>query len=76
MKVRDLQLGDQIKATVEEVLPEAALIVSVEGELFRVLNDTGLQLKSKDTLKMTVVNLNPTLFRLQKYDQKKIDRFA
>lgn len=74
--MRNLKFGEHILATVEEVLPESALIVSVEGELFRVVNETGLKVKNGDQLKLTVTQVNPTLFKLQKYESSKIDRFV
>lgn len=74
--MRNLKLGDQIQAVVEEVLPESALIVSIEGELFRVLNETGQKLKAKDRLTMTAVAVNPLMFKMQKYDEFKFERFV
>lgn len=74
--MRNLKLGDQIRAYVEEVLPESALIVSVEGELFRVMNETGQKLKAKDRLTMTVVAVNPMMFKMQKYDELRFERFV
>lgn len=74
--MRELKLGDKISAIIEEVLPESALIVSVDGTLYRVMNDTGIRFKQSDKLQMTVTAMNPVLFRLQKQEEKKLDRFV
>ena len=72
----DLKLGEQIRAVVEEVLPEDALIVSIDGELYRVMNESGIRLKNKDRLTMTVVAINPMMFKMQKYEERRFERFV
>lgn len=60
-----LQLGDRLRAVVEEVLSNQELIVNCSGDLIRVKNDSGVILREKNVVTLTVTALQPLQFKVE-----------
>ena len=59
-----LQLNDRIDGRVEEILDIDQLIISIEGDLLRVQNETRRPLKVGEVVNLIVASTSPLLFRL------------
>ena len=60
------QTGDTVRGRVTEQLSSGDLIISFEGDLLRVSNETNQQFKPGDFVLLTVASLDPIQFRLAK----------
>jgi hypothetical protein len=58
-----LKIGDQILAQVHEVLDAREIIFSFDGDLLRVVNDTGRAFKAGEEAVLYVSGINPLQFR-------------
>lgn len=62
--LRDLIRGDVIQGRVEEILPRRDLIISFQGTLLRVNNETQRDLKPGANVTLVVQAVQPLRFRL------------
>lgn len=62
--LRKLKVGDGIAGVVVEVLPAGDLIVSIDGDLLRVANETREPLQPGDHVPLSVVAVQPLRFVL------------
>lgn len=59
----NLQIGQRIKAKVEDISPGGALIVGYEGRLVRLTNTTHRAIARGEVLDLQVVAISPLEFR-------------
>ncbi|GIL16795.1 MAG: hypothetical protein BroJett040_05460 [Oligoflexia bacterium] len=71
-----LQLGERVRATVEDVSSNDDMIVSVHGQLIRVHNSSSQNLKKGDQLDLVVVGVNPYEFKLYSAYKQKFNRIV
>lgn len=64
-----LQKGQQLKVWVEEVRSGGVLIVSHEGRLFRVQNNSNRQLQMGDSTVLVVNSVDPVEFKFLNSDR-------
>ena len=79
MRIESLQLrkGQKIFVRVSDVLSLHAVIVEYQGQLLRVVNETGDHLMKGQALTLEVTNESPLLFRIQSRDRSRsFDRFG
>ncbi|MES2964952.1 MAG: hypothetical protein V4760_13765 [Bdellovibrionota bacterium] len=62
--MRTFQVGELVDGSVEELLDEHELIISLGGQLMRVQNETRRNLKVGQTVTLVVSALAPLAFRL------------
>jgi hypothetical protein len=74
--LQGLKKGETILAYVSEVLPDHWLIMNYEGQLVRVLNQSGHNYKVNDPIKLMVKNTSPVEFQIFYRAARSIDRFA
>ena len=63
--LRDLKLGEALRARVEECLSGGELIINFGGDLLRVHNETGRELRVGDPVTLVVRGVSPLRFSLQ-----------
>lgn len=70
------QRGDQLNATVEEVINSTDLIVAVAGVLYGVQNQTGSRFNKGDQIQLIVRRESPLEFQLlsREKDNFRLDR--
>lgn len=61
-----LKVGESISVTVKEILEDAYLIVSLEGHLLRIHNETGEDFEPEDQIRLRVRTVQPLSFRWAK----------
>ncbi len=61
-----MRLGDVVQAKVIEVVEDNSLILSFQGKLLRVLNQTGCKYKVDEKVRLQISRLQPLEFKLQK----------
>lgn len=73
-----LYRGDQLKATVEEVISSTDLIVAVDGILYGVQNQTGSRLNRGDEIQLIVRRESPLEFQLLSREKEnfRLDRLV
>ncbi len=59
-----LKIGDKVLAKVHEAIGSNILIVSVQGDLLRVINETRKEYKKDQSLMLYVCALHPLKFKL------------
>jgi hypothetical protein len=71
-----LKVGDTLRGRVAELLSREELIISFQGDLLRVSNETRLSLNVGDEVTVTVQALQPLRFRLmpERQDQRRRGR--
>ncbi|MEI7973347.1 MAG: hypothetical protein WCH11_03165 [Bdellovibrio sp.] len=65
-----LQLGEEIRVRVQELLSPWSAIVEWEGRLARIENRTGQAWTLGESLKVCVVSLDPLQFRMISSNEK------
>lgn len=61
--VHQLKIGETITVTIKEVLDDSYLIVSLEGHLLRIHNETGQSFELEEQIKLRVRTIRPLSFR-------------
>lgn len=74
--LRDLQIGESLQGRVAEVLSESDVIISFDGDLLRVHNETRRPLRVGDTVTCIVRAIQPLRFQLiqEREEQKRRGR--
>jgi hypothetical protein len=70
------EVGQKIKVLVEAKQTDDFVLVSFDGSLFRVKNDSGIDFDEGANLDVVVVKNNPIEFKLFDSYKKTFDRFA
>lgn len=72
------QEGTSLRAMIEEIIDDSIFIVSVEGKLFRVKNETQKRFHKNEQIYLIVFGKSPFELRLdpQFYNQRSFERFA
>jgi hypothetical protein len=68
-----LQVGDVVQAHVTEVLDAGQLIISLNGDLTRALNETHRRLEVGDSVKLRVASTKPLALRVVE-DERRLGR--
>jgi hypothetical protein len=71
--ISNLKLGESLGGTISEVLPGGDVLISFNGDLLRVHNDTTRLLKVGDPVTVIVRAIKPLRFQLidQRADQRR-----
>ena len=65
-----LEVGDVIRARVAEVFENHQLIISLNGDLARAVNETSRRLEAGDTVKLRVASTKPLALRVVDDERK------
>ena len=71
--IRDLKLGDSVNGRVVELLPGGELLISLQGDLLRVANESRRSFKVDDPVTLLVKAILPLKFQLvdERYEQRR-----
>lgn len=62
--LRNLKVGESLKGCVEEMHPNGEILISFQGDLLRVQNQTGRRFHLGDSVQLIVKAVNPLRFQL------------
>ncbi len=71
MNLEDFKVGDMVWGRVTEQLANGELIISFEGDLLRVANETNKRFYIGETVILTVSSQNPLIFKLAKHQKSR-----
>jgi hypothetical protein len=68
-----LKVGDQIKGRILEIQDDGSMVISFQGDLIRVCNQTQKILKCGSAIDLIVTAISPYAFRLAEHQGLHID---
>lgn len=71
---RSLQVGQRIRARAVELRGENRLIVSIDGDLYGVVNSSQKKIDQGQFIHLVVTQVNPLQFSLYEPDSKSFNR--
>jgi hypothetical protein len=71
---KELKVGQRVRARAVELREENRLIVSIDGNLFGVINSSFEPIKQNQHIDLVVTHVKPLQFSLLKLNQQRLNR--